>query len=108
MYCNFVFEMNVGVDIETISRFGSNSEALFTPAELAHAGALSRSLAGIWCGKEAVVKAMYPWKVLTPREVEITWIDGRPRCSIQGFQIALSISHDQISAIAFAIVVPVG
>ena len=70
-----------GIDTEMISRFAHLWEKkpallkkIFFPSELsyfANQGYHIATLTGIWCAKEAVVKAVYPTIRLHIREVEI-------------------------------------
>jgi holo-[acyl-carrier protein] synthase len=96
----------VGVDIEAVERFATVSERLFTQGELSHAGGRLDSRAGIWCAKEAVVKAVSKWKQLSLRQVEITYDGDRPTARVEGFEVDVSISHTADYAVAFAIAVP--
>ncbi len=96
----------VGVDIETVRRFQTVSDRLFTPGELQHAGDRLESKAGIWCAKEAVVKAVAKWRLITVREVEIRYQGDRPTAVVDGFNIELSISHTPDYAVAMAIAEP--
>lgn len=66
--------IGVGVDIELVSRFDEPDPRLFTSAELALCAAAAdpaESRAGRWCAKEAVVKAVARFALLSPREVEV-------------------------------------
>lgn len=96
----------VGTDIESVHRFANAPDRLFTPGELAHAGQSLESRAGIWCAKEAVVKALSKWKQLSLREVEIIYDGDRPTVRVQGFSIDVSISHTPDYAVAVAIAIP--
>lgn len=96
----------VGVDIEAVQRFATMPDRLFTDAELAHAGSRLDSRAGIWCAKEAVVKAVSKWRQLSLRQVEITYDGDRPSARVEGFEIDVSISHTVDHAVAVAIAVP--
>lgn len=96
----------VGVDIESVHRFATVSERLFTPGELAHAGQRMDSRAGIWCAKEAVVKAVSTWRQLSLREIEVVYDGDRPTVTIEGFSVEVSISHTHDYAVAFAVAVP--
>ncbi len=96
----------VGVDIEAVSRFTDVRPGLFTDSELQHAGDRAESRAGIWCAKEAVVKAVSKWHLLSVRQVEITHDEGRPTVVVPGFRVDVSISHTRDYAVGFAIAVP--
>lgn len=96
----------VGVDIETVSRFAQVRPGLFSESELQHAGDSAESRAGIWCAKEAVVKAVSKWRLLSVRQVEITHHEGRPAAVVAGFHVDVSISHTRDYAVGFAIAIP--
>lgn len=96
----------VGVDIESVHRFESVSDRLFTASEREHAGDRLDSRAGIWCAKEAVVKAVSKWRQLSLREVEIVYSGDRPTAIVAGFDIDVSISHTPEYAVAVAVAAP--
>lgn len=97
----------VGVDIEAVSRFTDPPRSLFTDGEWAHAGGRADSLAGIWCAKEAVVKAVSRWRAIHVRDVEVMWEADRPCVLLSGFRIEVSISHTWDQAMAVALAAPV-
>jgi phosphopantetheine--protein transferase-like protein len=95
-------DLGVGVDIEMVARFTTPDPRLFTEAELALCAASSypaESRAGRWCAKEAVVKAVARYVLLSPREVEILADpDGRPvvrflRSGLWHIRCDVSITH---------------
>lgn len=92
----------LGVDVEAVARFASIDSRLFTEAELDHAAGRPESLAGIWCAKESVVKAIGRWESLSVRDVEISYVGERPEVHIPGFDIEVSISHTVDYAVAVA------
>lgn len=104
---------NVGVDIESVSRFKKNSkklfEKMFSKRELKNAN--SQHLAGIFCAKEAVIKACSPVEKLQLRDIEILHEkSGMPFAAIKSKKISkkdlrISISHSSEYAIAAAILV---
>lgn len=110
----------VGVDVEEHSRWTSGDirfDALFTEAErLTHHGLHNAAirLAGIWCAKEAAVKAMSPFVTLSLRDVEIVHdASGRPGVRVlkeelrhHGDRVAVSISRTEHVSVAIAIYVP--
>ena len=96
----------VGVDIESVARFEQANPRLFTSAEIEHSGGRAQSLAGIWCAKEAVVKAVCRWQEIHVRNVEVGHDGDRPVVVIPGFEIDVSISHTDDYAVAVAIALP--
>lgn len=112
----------LGNDIEQISRFSRllNKKPrivrkMFFESEWKYAIAKanpSSTLTGIWCSKEAILKAFSPLKSISIVEIEITHsIQGFPIPILHSeglrnfeFQVSLSISHSQDYAIATAIV----
>jgi len=111
----------IGNDIEQVSRFKeiiANKPQLlskiFHKSELDYAMNKKnpdQSLAGIWCAKEAVLKAFGEIADLTPRCIEVTRKQsGMPICKlinenikIFDFNISVSISHTKEYASASAI-----
>jgi phosphopantetheine--protein transferase-like protein len=100
--------MNIGMDVEVVDRFASAGDAalraLFTAEERVYCSGFSDSAAryaGTWCAKEATVKALWPWKRLEPRRIEVSRSeDGRPVVGVSGWNPAehgvalrVSISH---------------
>jgi holo-[acyl-carrier protein] synthase len=115
---------SVGIDLEPAARFeGAAADplvrALFTPDELAWC-ARQRTpgarLAGTWCAKEAVVKALWPWLRLDPRRVRVTRSDDGgtavavPGCeeALEDLRVAVSISDRGSLASAVAVVSQIG
>lgn len=103
-------DLGVGVDIEMVERFETADPRLFTEAELALCAASAKpaeSRAGRWCAKEAVVKAVARYVLLSPREVEVlTDPGGRPivrllRPQLEHLRCDVSITH--ASGIAAAV-----
>lgn len=102
-----VEDIGIGVDIEATKRFRDASPRLFTPGEWQHAREQADSLAGIWCAKEAVVKAIGRWQAISVRDVEVTWdVNGRPAVRIPGYSVDVTISHTEDAAVAVALVTP--
>lgn len=104
----------VGIDIETVERWANPDPRLFVEGEHEYCqakGNPAESYAGIWCAKEATVKAVWPRARLSPRDVVVSHdSSGRPSVSIgvAGAAIALeiSISHTDDVAVAVAIAWP--
>lgn len=113
--------ISVGTDIEDISRFRRLLAAkpgilfkLFTKYEWEYASGKdqSQTLAGIWCAKEAVVKAFFNYSSLDIRDIEIQhhqkgapYVSNiRSFCLYQDFDISISISHTKTYATATCIV----
>jgi holo-[acyl-carrier protein] synthase len=109
---------NIGVDIELVERFSDlpdqNYRGLFTSKEREYCLAVENPatrLAGTWCAKEAVVKALWPWVRLDPRRVAVSRDpDGQPVVDILEWDahagdlaIRVSISHCPLVSIASAI-----
>lgn len=111
----------IGTDIEEVSRFEKLKKSkpellnkLFSIQELEYVKSKmnAQSLTGIWCAKEATVKALSQIKILDIRSVHIDHHpNGTPFVSqIVNFdhkkycQITLSISHTKNYAIATCLV----
>ncbi len=87
-HADAAIDFNVGIDIESVSRFGPDANEaavlrLFATEEVAQCSGLKDGpsrLAGIWCAKEATVKALSPWVRLDPRRVRVFGAaDRRPQ-----------------------------
>lgn len=109
----------IGIDIESISRFENlfiNKkrllEKMFNQYEWEYAMAKpnpSQTLTGIWCAKEAVVKALYPLRQVFIKDITIRHKDtGEPYVELnsedgESRSIHISISHakDYATAVAF-------
>lgn len=114
----------IGVDVETIARWRDPAlrlEALFAAAELRHAADTddpARHLAGTWCAKEAVFKALSCWVSagraprVSLRDIAIERLpDGRPEVVLSRpwtGTIRVSISHTRDLAVAVAQATPAG
>jgi phosphopantetheine--protein transferase-like protein len=94
-----------------VTRFETPDKRIFTAAELELCAASanpSESLAGRWCAKEAVVKAMSRHILLSPREVEVLADSaGRPlvrflRSELEHIRCDVSITHGGGIAAAIA------
>ena len=111
----------VGIDIEDISRFErlyirkpSLLKSLFSSYEWEYSLIKPKpyqTLAGIWCAKEAVVKAFSTIIELSIRNVNIIHLEnGSPQANIIGskynstLKIDISISHSNQQATAIAII----
>jgi holo-[acyl-carrier protein] synthase len=113
---------NIGTDIEEVARFSrllhvkpQLLQKIFTPYEWEYSKTKyqSQTLAGIWCAKESVVKAMSGLNiVLNVQDVFIAHKDnGVPFVEkitnlndIDGFDIKISISHTKNYATAVCLV----
>lgn len=109
----------IGIDIESISRFQNlylNKirllEKMFNKYEWEYAITKpnpSQTLTGIWCAKEAVLKALYPSHQLFIKDITIKHKNtGEPYVvlnykGIESTSIHISISHakDYATAVAF-------
>jgi phosphopantetheine--protein transferase-like protein len=112
-------DFNVGIDIESVSRFGPDANEaavlrLFAAEEVAECSGLKDGpsrLAGIWCAKEATVKALTPWVRLDPRRVRVFGAaDRRPQVVVLDWSpqqhrvaIRVSIATDGGTAAAWAV-----
>lgn len=112
----------IGTDIESVERFRNLYEKkhslltkLFFSSELVYANQKGRpweTLTGIWCAKEAVLKAFTPVFSLDVQEIEISRNKrGFPEVILHDkshllipFKISISISHANDMATAVAIV----
>ena len=112
-----------GIDTEMISRFAHLWEKkpallkkIFFPSELsyfANQGYHIATLTGIWCAKEAVVKAVYPTIRLHIREVEIIAQKKEPPAAVlhnkqkraisPDINVSISIAHSRDYATAIAV-----
>lgn len=113
-------KLGIGVDIEKISRFNKNLEkdlkflnTIYTQKELDYCFSKKNSsqhLAARYCGKEAVVKALYGLyiKDVYYKDIEITNNpDGAPEVKIDKYpnlKIKISLSHNKDTAIAYVII----
>lgn len=107
--------LNIGVDIEKISRFNLASKSLlekiFTKNELKNIKNKDfRHIAGLYCAKEAIIKACNPVAKLNFVDIEIRQSkDGSPYPVIKKFkkgkikELKISISHTDEYAAAAAI-----
>lgn len=109
----------IGIDIESISRFENLYvhkkrllEKMFNPSEWEYALKKpnpSQTLTGIWCAKEAVLKAYYPRQPLFIKDITIKHKDsGEPYVELrskdwESKSIHISVSHakDYATAVAF-------
>lgn len=113
----------IGNDIELVSRFKEIIDKkpqlllkIFHQSEVDYVISKKnpdQSLAGIWCAKEAVLKAFGEVADLTPRCIEVTRNpNGMPICKLVNekiqkinFNISVSISHTKEYASASAILI---
>lgn len=109
----------VGIDIESISRFKNLYvhkkrllQKMFNPSEWEYATTKanpSQTLTGIWCAKEAVVKALYPAVEIFIKDITIKHKkSGAPYVVIDSTRVEsklihISISHAKDYATAVAI-----
>jgi len=114
--------MFVGTDIENISRLQNLLvrkphlvKKIFFESEWAYALTKANpasTLTGIWCAKEAVLKALNPILTLSINEIEIVYhLKGHPLANIHNAQyvlnsyhISISISHSKECATAVCVV----
>lgn len=109
----------IGIDIESVSRFSDlfnhkNKllKKMFNSSEWDYAlgkANPSQTLAGIWCAKEAVVKAIFPIEQVFIKDIVINHkSSGQPFVKIKNANlkselIQISISHTKDYATAIAI-----
>lgn len=111
----------LGVDCEDISYFADRMNSikwgpmhsLFTEEEHRHCAgfdAPAANYAGIWCAKEAAVKALSQQMPLRPDEVEISHDrSGRPFVAQPrsiSLELHVSITHSRTTAMAAAVLLP--
>lgn len=110
----------IGIDIESISRFerlfvkkNRLLRKMFNTSEWDYAitkAKPSQTLTGIWCAKEAVLKAVYPSFEIFIKDITIKHQNtGKPYVELKGKeirseQIEISISHAKDYATAVAII----
>jgi len=102
----------IGCDIVAISRFTNDKRESLANRILTHKeleifqtlNELRKSewLAGRFAAKEAIFKALKQAVPITQIAI-LSTADGVPYALIEGYDIQLSISHDETSAIAVAI-----
>lgn len=111
----------IGIDIESISRFENlfaNKkrllERMFNESEWVYANSKtnpSQTLTGIWCAKEAVLKAVYPSYPIFIKDITIKHkVTGEPyaelNCKeVESELINISISHSKDYATAVAVMI---
>lgn len=113
---------SIGTDIEDVERFKrllvvkpQFLKKIFTPYELEYAKnkLTAQTLAGMWCAKESVVKAMSGLnETISMQDVYIAHkVNGTPyverikdRNNIEGFDIKISISHTKKYATAVCLI----
>ena len=115
--------LEAGTDLESVERFRRLYEnkpiiinKMFFESELKYANQKVRpweTLTGIWCAKEAVLKAFTPFLQLNVKQLEIVSDPHKsfPKVKIHhdsetqfSYRISVSISHSNNMAMAFAIV----
>lgn len=94
--------MNIGIDIEEISRFADKPfvenrsfyERIFTPAEIEYCNSRpfpAQHFAVRFCAKEAAMKALR--NAVDPLKIEVVKKNDIPVISIDGMQASISLSH---------------
>jgi holo-[acyl-carrier protein] synthase len=115
--------LEAGTDLESVERFKRLYEnkplvinKMFFESELKYANQKVKpweTLTGIWCAKEAVLKAFTPFLQLNVKELEIVNDPHKffPKVEIHydseiqfSYRISVSISHSNNMAMAFAVV----
>ena len=61
-------------------------------------------LAGRFCAKEAIIKALPPKDTLAMAKINIYYKDEKPMCIINDYKIHLSISHEDEYSVAYVII----
>lgn len=112
---------NIGIDIEEVARFNHLLnvkpyllQKIFTPYEWEYAKTKyqAQTLAGIWCAKESVVKAMSGFnEILNIQDVYIAhknnglpFVEKIKQVKIEDLDIKISISHTKSYATAVCLV----
>lgn len=99
--------IGVGCDIVEISRISLEiGERILTDLEKKLCEDFSENrklefIAGRFCAKEAIVKALNKKVLLS--DIEVLYKDDKPYCKFEDYKISVSISHEKNYAIAFAI-----
>lgn len=110
----------IGIDIESIERFKNLFEhknkllqKMFNPSEWDYAQSKAhpaQTLTGIWCAKEAVLKAVYSTEEVFIKDITIKYKStGEPfpeftNDVLKNISVKISISHAKEYATAVAIV----
>lgn len=111
---------NIGVDIEKVARFEhlinkkpSLLKKIFTVYEWEYASKknAAQTLAGIWCAKEAVIKALPYNPNLSIHSIHINhdshgepFVDNSSEFELGELKIKISISHTNENAVAMCII----
>lgn len=61
-------------------------------------------IAGRFAAKEAIIKAFAKEKALMLSQVEVLYDGTCPACTMEGYQVHISIAHEKAYAIAYAMV----
>lgn len=115
---NAIQDLGIGVDCEEIERWRAmldspqkrNIIEVFSPEEIDYCFSFADPvphLAGRWCAKEAVVKALARFKRVTVRDVVIAASAEGPRVEAprSDMTVRVSISHSQTLAMAAALAI---
>ena len=61
-------------------------------------------LAGRFCAKEAIIKAIPKNETMAMPEINIFYKNDKPQCMIDKYKIFISISHEDKYAISYVII----
>ena len=107
--------MNIGIDIEEVGRFENMLKLkpklikkIFFENELDYSQKKrnqAQTLCGIWCAKEAIIKAISEFELIDVRDINICHEkNGAPFVEpIKNLKLSISISHTKHYATAVAI-----
>ena len=110
--------MEVGVDIEEISRFVDKSKTfidrIYTELEIEYCSSKAnpeRHFAARFCAKEAIIKALNSLGIAQPSFKEMEIYNNEKGCPFvrlpKGYEhlkVDISLSHDKNKAIAFVVI----
>lgn len=102
--------VGIGCDITKIKRF-QNKDLNFINKILSNdeielynhkvGDTKAEFLAGRFCAKEAIIKALSASENITMPDINITYKNGKPSWSYKNFNVLISISHEKDYAISY-------
>ena len=102
--------IGVGCDIVSVNRFKNKDksfvEKILSPNEINMYNTKigkqkSEFLAGRFCAKEAIIKALPKNKELDMTKIDIFYDKEKPKCMLYDYNIFISISHECDYAISY-------
>ena len=105
--------IGIGCDIIKISRLKNKEEKFLSLVLSENEQKIYNSrkgkqklqfLAGRFCAKEAIIKALPKKDTLAMAQIDIFYEQEKPYCIIKNYKVHLSISHENEYAIAYAII----